>query len=154
MHRPFHSSGTIWLLIAKYANVRSQYSDVHFITYHFKYYVITSPVCLESIIAECFTLSWILCKTVKKHMELLGKSMRNVFESDENLWEIRCFMDKTLVILWEMPFWKVFLIIYLFDYLSFIEKQWEYEKCKWKIGDREKLSVFILIQSGQTSAWV
>ena len=45
------------LLIAKYANVRSQYSDVHFITYHFKYYVITSPVCLESIIAECFTLS-------------------------------------------------------------------------------------------------
>ena len=42
-----------------------------------------------------------------------------------------------MVILWEMPFWKVFLIIYLFDYLSFIEKQWEYEKCKWKIGDRK-----------------
>lgn len=58
-------------------------------------------------------------------MESLGKSMRNVFESDEKLWEIRCFMDKTLVILWEMPFWKVFLIVlciwFIYSYCIYYE---------------------------------
>ena len=51
--------------------------------------------------------------------------MRNVFESDEKLWEIRCFMDKTLVILWEMPFWKVFLIVlciwFIYSYCIYYE---------------------------------
>ena len=51
--------------------------------------------------------------------------MRNVFESDEKVWEIRCFMDKTLVILWEMPFWIVFLIVlciwFIYSYCIYYE---------------------------------
>ena len=44
------SSGTIWLLIHKYANVYSLYSACPFYNLLFKYYLITSLAWLDFII--------------------------------------------------------------------------------------------------------
>ena len=57
--------------------------------------------------------------------------MRNTLKYDENKMAFEPKYGRTYE---KYRFEKVFLIRYLFDYLSFIEKQWEYEKCKWKIG--------------------
>ncbi len=51
--------------------------------------------------------------------------MRNTLKYDENKVAFEPKYGRTYE---KYRFEKVFLIRYLFDYLSFIEKQWEYEK--------------------------
>ena len=69
--------------------------------------------------------------------------MRNTLKYDENKMAFEPKYGRTYE---KYRFEKVFLIRYLFDYLSFIEKQWEYEK--WN----EEISAFV--KFGGTSSIV